>query len=461
MYLKRFLYLFILLFLAACSQGTKIADSHSTLSGFVLNSPAGSGVAAKIQLTSGAGKKTIITSNSDGSFTIDLKKDSYSALLTAKDFATSKLEGLSLSTDKVSYDFIILPAFNPNWSLEPPQLKLLGPVAAKTYNGKIDFNLQTKTSAALRAVYVAVGHTPGKGLLSGSQLEFFATNDSGWRQIDISNAISGKSTFEVVAYDQNNNRSQIIVPIKVRENKIPSLDLAPISDLRVVSITFNRNLETLAIPESDEIAHSIVVQLQWPEYNWPEDAIGRVHGFKIWQKIADEFKLLGIADAEKIAFFDRSASLAVGQEVSYSIAPFIANQEAAKVTDSVTPLAPFKVELVSPADNSVVGAYPKFIWRAVPEVGAERIYYPLFWNNITGKEVSKIAKFGFIRTNEIELKDSVLKPLWPGRRYGWELLIAYAVDDKEKPKAYSIAVDRDGALGSAYVPGPFSVFEVE
>jgi len=40
-------------------------------------------------------------------------------------------------------------------------------------------------------------------------------------------------------------------------------------------------------------------------------------------------------------------------------------------------------------------------------------------------------------------------------------IIAYAIDDKEKPKAYSVAVDRDAMLAGVYVPGPFSVFEVE
>ncbi len=462
MRLKRFLFLIVFVLLVSCADKKPTQNtSKAILSGYVLNSPAGSGIVADIQFVAKTGRVSKTVSSSNGSFEIELQKGEYSALVTGQGLASSRVEGLNLVAGKNEFDFIALQAFSPNWSVEPPELKLSGPVANKIYNGQIPFSLQTKTNAPLQAIYVAVGHTPGKGLLSGSQLEFVATKDTGWRTIDISRAIAGKSSFEVVVYDQNNNRSQIIVPINIKETKIPNLSLEPISDIRAVSITFNRNLETLSLDKIDEIPHSIVIQLQWADYSWPEDAVGRVHGFRVWQEIEGKTKLLGIAGANKMAFFDRSASLEVGKKVTYSIAPFIANQEAGKVTDSVTPLAPFRVELVSPADNSVVGAYPKFSWRAVPEVGEEQIYYPLFWNNITGKEVSKISKFGFTRDNEIEIKDSVIKPLWPGRRYGWELLIAYAVDDKEKPKAYSIAVDRDGALGGAYVPGPFAVFEVE
>ena len=447
----------LILLINSCVEQKAIVVNNVVVSGHVLNRPAGLGVPAKLFFLS-KGKRYSTNTNESGYFEIEIPVGTYQAEISSIDHAASRVNNISISDEHRKYDFYVLPRFSPLWPVKAPLLTLEGPEEGKGYSGKIDFRLITKTWAPIKAIYVSIGHTPGFGFVNGKQLNFYATKDTLWRSINIPPEVVGETTFEVVAYDQNNNRTQLIVPVFIEGKSIPHVKLEPVQGIKIVVITFNRTIGTSA--DSTQ-ASSIIAQLQWGKYHWPEEALGRKHGFKIWRENENgEKQEIGFAAADKTAFFDRSSGLQPGKIAKYYVAPYIESELAEQEYVEVKPLRAFNIELVSPKDNSVSGIRPSFEWRANPEVGEDRIYYPVFWDNITGRIVKKLSSRGFVHDTRLDFDNTQLKPLLPGKRYGWEVSIAYAVDSKENPKAYSVAVDRDGLLGSIYVPGPFSVFEV-
>lgn len=77
--------------------------------------------------------------------------------------------------------------------------------------------------------------------------------------------------------------------------------------------------------------------------------------------------------------------------------------------------------------------------------GLSFAFQPVVWDQLTGGGLF----LGVTQGTEVQPP-----PLLPGRPYTFELYLAYAVDDPENPRAYSVAADRQGAFRGSPFRGP-------
>lgn len=151
----------------------------------------------------------IAITDAQGYYRLRVPEGYYTVVVTKEDFATSKVEGVKVaSTAKL--DIIQKPVFNPNWSLEPPEVTLTGVTEGETYTGPITFSVEARGDNHIKYIYAALGKTPGAGITTGLRKIFYTykVEDAVINPADY--GVSGWTTFEVVVYDQNENRTHLI-----------------------------------------------------------------------------------------------------------------------------------------------------------------------------------------------------------------------------------------------------------
>lgn len=449
--------------LALLSGCVALEAPRARLEGRVLNANAGDPVPQTqlsfVGLTTGYHAQT--QTDSSGRFVVMLKPDRYQIDAKKPDYASSRVIGLEVRHDR-QMTILQQRAFNPRWATQPPEIELTGVEDGDRRWGPIPYEVTARSENDISVIYVALGKTPGAALLTAPRQAFFSTSSTGEQLIEPSLfGVHGKTTFEVVVYDVNNNRTHLIRSIEIL---FPGGELSPPTDLKAIAVTVGQQvafLRDVLVPLQD--GPPMVIEAAPPNTNLfvqlrfkPSDRPG-LTGYRVYRSFdGKEFDPIGTVPPQRTSFSDASPLLRVGQPVYYYLRSFVGSDEGPPTpTVTTIPLKPFTVKLLSPADGAInVSRRPTFRWRPVPRVGNVQRYAVILRDSVLGNTswwVGPEPPDEFIENDtqvtwneDGKFDQTPWEMLQPYRIYEWEVAYAVALDDSENPTAISIAIDRFG-----------------
>ncbi len=456
---------------------------------------------------------TAITDES-GHYKLVLPEGKYVVTVTKEGLATTRIEGMVVaSTYKL--DIIQKPVFNPNWPLEPPEVtvtiegKAVAPgdeiiLDAAALADGLNYRVNAQGPNDIKYIYVALGKTPGASYTTGTRELFESTYTTGDASLNPADyGVEGWTTFEVVVYDVNENRTHLICKVYVPEVTGPGT-LNPPPGLDILAVTLGKKVafysEPIVVPSGggDLTVHAapeggnLYVELTW-EASPDDQVVGGtgITGYRIYRKLAGEsdYTLIGtVASGDGVwdestspptflyyLFRDASPALQAGVEVSYQVRAYKGSTESAPVEATTTPLDIWDVRLLEPADNATdVSLTPTFRWEPTKVVGKDQLYRVRIYDTVQGwysglssgdpenlrnkTECTwgEIYVYSYAYGAWISKEGTPWERLQPHRSYEWLVDFAVAYDDYDNPTAISIAVN-DGATGE-YLSVPATDF---
>jgi len=423
----------------------------SKISGYVVNSNGGEPVAgSRVQIHGLATdfQGTVVT-DLEGRFSLRVPPDRYEITLSKPGYAGSRVIGLN-ANKPAAIRIIQREAFNPRWSTRPPEIELHGVKDGDQFQGEIPFRVEAKGDNDIQYIYVALGKTPGASFLTAPRHIFVETPSTGDQTIDPQLfGVRDSTTFEVVVYDLNGNRTHLIKEIVV----VPPEGLVDSPrELRAIAVTLGKQIRFFGVEGSAAPSQAnLYVQL-----NWGPSMAADLTGYRVYRSFdGDNFEPIATVHAGQHRYMDADPRLAIGRFVYYRVTAIRGGDESEPSNIAKTrPLAPFDVRLISPGDDATgVSRTPTFRWEPTRTVGRYRIYGLVLWDTVLGESSFWITPeppdFLINRTSYRWNEDGRMtgtpwETLQPQRLYEWEVAYAVAVDDLEKPTAVSVAINRFG-----------------
>lgn len=402
----------------------------------------------------------------EGYFRLFVPQGVYALEVRKEGYATSRVEGLKI-VDAARVNIVQKPIANPGGSLEPPRVTVLGITEGMTISGPIPVIVEAESENGIKWIAASVGGPPT--ILAPYFLEqelpfylgpvFSQTSRAAFTLDPVRFGVVGRTTFEVIVYDGNNNRLHLILGVYVvREGLAPGPgEVQPprVADSQgtvCASVTFSKALDLYRL--SGEPALQVCAAP--PGTNLVGIAVWRssldepnITGYRVYRKIGNEteFRLIGTVgvarpsepwEEEVYQYVDTSPELKVGVPVTYRVTAYRGELESDYLEGTTTPLPPWEVELLEPAHGATgVSLTPTFRWRAKPAwPGCEYEYVLLVIE--AGKPLLPPARAWWIR-DATELTVSEEKALAPNTTYEWLFLRAWMADDLERPTASSFA----------------------
>ncbi len=474
------------------------ARPTGTIEGYVIDAGAGSPVVGALVTAypQGAGdappywvgspyfSPTAVT-DANGHYELVLPEGKYTVVVEKDGYATSRVEGVVVAST-VKLDIIEKPVFNPNWPLDPPEVtvtiegRAVEPGdrvmldAADLADG-LDYRVDAQGANDINIIYAALGKTPGASWLTGQREFFESTYTTGDAVLDPAvYGVEGWTTFEVVVYDMNENRTHLLFEVYIEPSAVPPAPLNPPQELlRILAVTLGKKIEfygeTMTVPSGigDLEIHAapeggnLYVELVWAPS--PDDAVvggSGITGYRIYRRFADEadYILIGTVGQgdlrydwdgdgtdDSYLFRDSSPELRAGREVSYEIRAYRGSTESAPVEGFTTPLDIWNVRLFEPVDDATdVSLTPTFRWQPTKPVGNDQYYVWVLWDLALGAGYLLYADFlneTEVTWAEVGIPNSPYERLQPHRVYQWYIGEAVAYDDFADPTAISIAVN--------------------
>jgi len=455
----------LLVLLTACPQQAP-EQPKAAIAGYVVNAGAGEGVAGTTINVYDAGTSDLVatvTSNDDGSYMVKVPEGAYDLKLQKEGYAGSQVLNVRTKDNYTTpLNIIQRKAFNPSWPTTPPEVTLTGVSDGAVFDtsfGYIPYRVVSTPAEPLSTtlIYAALGKTPGSGFLSGYRDLVTDVNDTGQRYMDpLAYAAFGKTTFQVVVYDTNGNRTQLLRYIEVSVHLDAGNELVAPELGWVLSVTLAKQVDFFsAAPQTAPAGANLFTYVAWQpkrDYSdYPNDAPA---GYRIYRSFDGEnFTPIATVNPGTTKFVDSSPDLAVGKTTYYKVTAFVGNDESdfSNVLQT-TPLDVFTVNLISPADNETgVSTTPTFTWEG-SDVGSYRYYGIVVWDTLTGESAflaSGAQPLLVNRTSYTWNEDGIFdgtnwSELQRGRAYEWEAYEAYAVDNAAQPTAVSVAADGFG-----------------
>ncbi|WP_201350983.1 carboxypeptidase-like regulatory domain-containing protein [Thermus thermophilus] len=414
----------LLLLVSACALPPRLAEVQGALR-LGPGGPPVSGAWVYLEGPSGAwGART----DGGGGFHLHVPPGDYRAWVEGEGLAGSEVRGLSLAPGPQLLGLVALSPFRPGWPRRPPLLE----AEAGVEGGLLRYRARLFPQEGLSplALLTGLGYVPGTLSVGvGEHLYLEETRDTGYRLLD-PRGLSGATTLFLVGYDANNNRVELRLPLWLPGRAGQG---GP-RWAKAVAYTLSRRVEALGL----QGGYSLLVRLSWEGGEGP---------FRIFRETEVGVQEVAYLPQGTTAFTDAGPGLRPGERVCY----WVRGPETQAYT-CTTPLPPLSVSISSPGEGEVTGPTPRLAWAV--EGGGSGLsfaFQPVVWDQLTGGGLF----LGVTQGTEVQPP-----PLLPGRPYTFELYLAYAVDDPENPRAYSVAADRQGSLSGIAVPGPSVNFEV-
>ncbi len=387
--------------------------------------------------------------NSEGYYRLVVPEGMYVVEVRKEGHATSRVEGVKVaSTARV--DIVQKPVFNPNWSLEPPKVTVTGVTEGMTIFGPIEVKIDAQGPNDINLIYAAFGKMPGAALLTSPRAVYSNTYTTGTFTINPATyGVSGWTTFEVVVYDWNENRTHVIFRVYVEPAPSPAAIAAPLPPIANILVDTIRGVlipakTALAVTLSKQVGFfglepqaappgaNVYVELRWRK---SLDDPANVTGYRIYRKLAGEtdFRLLYTVAATGAATYlyrDSTPDLKVGVTATYRIVAYKGDVESDPLEASCTPLPPWDVQLLSPADGAQdVPLYPTFAWAPTALVGTTRFYRIRLWDTPHGGYTLTITPpLDATSVTYTGIPNTGFERLQPHRMYMWEMQAAFALD---------------------------------
>ena len=419
-HLKGFAIVVALLFLlAACTDTEDDAAPQETLqrdlgtiSGYVSLRKAGQPVEGT--LVSVVGNNISTETDGDGFYSLLAPKGTHTLEFRQEGYATSRVEGLRVEAGEESfYDTIQLEIFDPYLPTDPPELSVsvengdsfTGSGEEDTFTFSISGELSAPEVNGFTFTSAALGQSRGSSgylnqFVPGVSVDF----DGSETEVTLSaEGFEGDTTLNVVTYDLNQNRTEVIRYVEVNSG---ISNLAAIGDFSAQAITFNdvgvfgtqsvgdaafdfTTAEFMAAVRADDMAAlSTMAQsfssnasgdlgtqdfldeyLVWVDLFFSYDFTTGADlptAFQVYRQLEseDDFRLIGQVspaqadldseDATNTTFGYRDATPALqpGLSATYRVVAVRGENSVQSDTFSVTPLEPFFVDADSPENGS-------------------------------------------------------------------------------------------------------------
>lgn len=429
----------------------------SGISGYVTNANASEPVSGTNIEVRNAGTTTVVattTTDASGRYSVNLPAGTYDLVLSKPGYAGSRVLGAKVSS-RLHLNIVQQKAFNPAWPTTPPDVSIGQVDEGEVYDGAlgvIPYSVTSSPTSPLgtHVIYAALGHTPGSTFATGLREAWFETNSTGQQYIDpLDYGVQGNTTFEVVVYDYNYNRTHVIRNIKVSYPFADHADLVAPEAQSALAVTTSKQITFAAAPAGG----NLYVELFWKNLTdfskFPNDL---PFGCKVYRSFdGHNFIHIRTLRAPCTFYRDSSADLEVGKKTYYRITTFVGDQESPPSNVvSTTPLPPWDVRLTAPADDAQnVSNTPTFTWTKTASVGAHQYYAGALWDTLTGQmalftnpaQLTLVDQTSWTWNQDGAYTGSPLETLQKGRSYEWQIILAYALDDPLNPTAVSVAAD--------------------
>lgn len=388
--------------------------------------------------------------NSEGYYRLVVPEGRYVVEVRKEGYATSRVENVKVAST-VRVDIVEKPVFNPSWPLEPPTVTVNGVEEGMTISGSITVSIEASGPNDIQLIYAAFGKMPGASWLTAPRTVYSGTYSTGPFTINPATyGVSGETTFEVVVYDQNDNRTHVIFHVYVEPATTPET-IAPPAFIPGVpmarAVTISKQIAFMSYKESGSVepqaapaGANIYVELRWAK---SADDPG-ITGYRIYRKLAGEteFKLIGTVGAtgeSTYTYRDAKPDLKVGVTATYRITAYKGDLESDYIEASTTPLPPWDVRLLEPADEATdVSLTPTFRWAPTQVVGTVQLYRLWLWDATHGWGWALISDYLLNQTEctwdelyvypEYPTSGTPWERLQPHRTYEWYLDYAVAFD---------------------------------
>ena len=410
---------FALLLLAACAEvGDSTAPQETltkelgTVSGYVSLRKAGQPVAGTVVEVVGEDIST--RTDEDGFYSLLAPKGTQILEFSQEGYATSRVEGLRVREgEETFYDTIQLEIFDPFLPTEPPELNtdvhngdsFTGSGEEDTFTFTVDGELTEPDVNGFTFASAALGQSRGNSgylnqFVPGVSFDF----DGSETEVTLSaEGFEGDTTLHIVAYDLNQNRTEVIRYVEVFSGES---NLAELEDFTGQAITFNdvgvfgsqgvgaadgaaNDFTTAefmkAVRADDTEALGRMAQSFAPGELGTQDFLDEYivwvdlffsydfstgadlpTAFQIYRQLEDEdgFRLLGqVSPAQAdldpedpsnttFGYRDATPALQPGLSATYRVVAVRGENEVQTDTFSVTPLAPFFVDADSPENGA-------------------------------------------------------------------------------------------------------------
>lgn len=446
--------------LAGCLGGTSGGDKGTTtqslgkVRGFVSDGQGGPAVADATVTWNGSKAYTTKT-NEDGEFLLAIPAGETADLIVERpDGGATRVQALQVAEDEeLTIDIPTRRAFNPEWSMNPPTVKLnIEP--DQLLEGIVDLKVEFEGDNDAYVLYVYVGteiRAPREGMIiEANELEL---------SIDTSEYENGRTYIRVLAYDENENAVIYTVPVRIY-NQAPWNLTAPgiVPLMAVYADTYAENIgyySKQALIEVQQRQNRMAVA----DLNAaPPDSmlmstilwIGAdgADGYKVYRSFdAVNYRQIATVSASKgpdgiYQVGDYSPQLAPGKRTWYKVVPYNSVGEGPATVVDVTPLPPMDIYLVSPANGATdVELEPTFTWELRTKDQFPEDTYIEYLFTLFDATNFVVEAFSVIDSEEATLS----APLNPGHVYTWNIGDSYAERlCADGPTGYSYAYSYGG-----------------
>ncbi len=329
-------------------------------------------------------------------------------------------------------------SFHPEWSQEPLRLVVDGVERGETISGSIDIAISEKDGKDVRFCYL---------YFNGTYSAFAASEIPGGDKypvtLDTSQYPEGEGFIAIYAYDFNENLTIYTIPVFVDGEQVPPSEDVPgnITNFFVNTLTVDETIgaysqkrqaafERLNISANPNVLElesglpidlnvipddvSLVVYLYWAI---PEDAQG-CNVYRSFDGV--DYKLISTVAGPAHACNDWGPELSLNETIYYKVVPYNDKGEGPGLVRSVTPLPPFHIQLLEPANRSFdVPLQPVFEWDTSVVFDYDVDIHYNIWLFYAAKPIYWEEK---VRTNIARLPFE----LDPSSAYTWDVFEAQA-----------------------------------
>jgi hypothetical protein len=412
------------------------SPAYYSLSGQVLDSIGGSPVAdAMVEL---AGTSYLAATDTDGFFTIDnVLIGVYDLLAEADGKAGSKLEQVHVTGDASPVE-IILPHYNylPG-VLDTPSIYVRGVLCDEEYNGIIPIDITVDQGSCPviatefhQSIYLKIGLSSMiyyEAVYSQDHLLSFLWNTSLYPP--------GEMIIKVVAYDTNNNRSEVNIPVVVipgpgeTSHSGEAPDVVPLDDYySIIANTYGRSLDILREYPDFSIIPGPVMDSRAPEDSTiiVDFSVEKYfNGVAVYRSFTGDegYELICQTSYTTDSLYrcrDYSPALAVDSTVYYKLA-YYNHYGIGPMTDpiSVRILPTYNLSLAGPSDNALVtDTSVTLSWTCEPFIENARRTDWVIASNILD---ATIVAYSFL----IDQTEYILSDLLYNNTYEWDVKSYY------------------------------------
>ncbi len=227
--------------------------------------------------------------------------------------------------------------------------------------------------------YGALGKIPGANYMTGPRV--LIEDSPVFSATFTTTGYSGETEFHLVVYDYNENRLDKIFYIDVNPQNVEvhSPYKPEKKSLRAFTIS-----EEIIFYSADENSNTWV-ELKWVPWEESDSSptTQKPQGYVIYRSMEGEYEKAGFVPANFGVFRDHSPKLKPGLRVSYTVCSLYTESNMyCEDFGSVTPLKPFRVNLIEPGDMEIgVLRNPTFVLKGnelSSDEGSVKYVYSLF-----------------------------------------------------------------------------------